>query len=484
MNMRYFPHSLVILVFGIAVLFAFANQTVIFQDPDTLWHIRAGDLIRLHGIDSNEPWSWTAGDYPWINIAWLPDIAMSWLYELGGLSLLAACTLILFALVIASLAAIGLKLKATISIMALPLFYSAGILAEGMLARPQLLSLLFAAAAYALLRFAHTRTLLWLLPLYLLWSNSHGGYITMFVIIGIFFIEAVVQNQTTKAKWLTLIAAGCALLTLANPYGVHILSATLAVLSTPANQLLHEWQPTAPAQYLYLLGWLVLMVMAGGMRSKDIPLADKLLAVFWLVMAMMSLRMTYFAAIFSFPYLVQALSTWQKTLPTLAKDSEQLTINKARWKISLISMVVIAILLSPWRSSILGEIKLPAHIAPDAELEFLAANHPNIRLMNHYDFGGYLIYRRDLGLEPFIDGRAETAYPRAIITDYIILQKLDAGWEQLASNYGVEAFLFPLKDKDGISRSPQIAILDQSPQWKRIFTGDIAAVYVRHDLAK
>ncbi len=484
MNMRYFPHSLVVLVFGIAVLFAFANQTVIFQDPDTLWHIRAGELIRQHGIHSNEPWSWTAGDYPWINIAWLPDIAMSWLYDLGGLSLLAACTLILFALVIASLAAIGLKLKATISIMALPLFYSAGILAEGMLARPQLLSLLFAAAAYALLRFAQTRTLLWLLPLYLLWSNSHGGYITMFVIIGMFFIEAVVQNQTTKAKWLALIAAGCALLTFANPYGMDILSATFAVLSTPANQLLHEWQTTAPAQYLYLLGWLVLMVIAGGMRSKDIPLADKLLAIFWLVMAMASLRMTYFAAIFSFPYLVQALSAWQKTLPTLTKDFQALSSDPMRWKISLTAVALIVFLLSPWRSYILSDISLPEHIAPKAEVEFLAANYPQLKLMNHYDFGGYLIYRRDLGLEPFIDGRAETAYPRTLIIDYFVLQKLDIGWEKVAADYGIQAFLLPLKDKDGISRSPQIAILDQSPQWKRVFTGDIAAVYIHRNLSR
>jgi hypothetical protein len=460
------------------------NAGVIFQDPDTLWHIRAGDLIRSQGITTEEPWSWTAGSYPWINIAWLPDIAMSWLYEKAGLSAIQSTALLVFSLTLATLAATAHKLNAHPVASVIVLFYSAGILAEGLPARPQMITLLLAVLAYQLLRFANNNQLWLLIPLQWLWANSHGGYIVMFVLIGLFAIEAATRHNQSRTARLCIIAAACMVVPFLNPYGIHIVHAIMAVLGTQANVSLHEWQPTAPAQYIYLLGWLLLMVIAGGMQNKQIPLADKLLAIFWLVMAMMSLRMTYLAAIFSFPYLVQSLSVWSRTLSPDANasfaDSPKLRLTGLGC-----ALVISIALISPLNKYLLSSPALPASIAPSQELEFIAEHYPALRFFTHYNFGGYLIYRRDLAVKPFVDGRAETAYPKEVIADYFTLHNMQPGWHDIASRRGIQGLMIPLKDINHPDQAAlQPLLLDKNNGWKRVFTGSVAAVYVRTELAK
>jgi hypothetical protein len=49
---------------------------------DLGWHLAAGDLIRSQGsVPAHDPWSFTAGQTPWINHSWLWDVVASLLFQ-------------------------------------------------------------------------------------------------------------------------------------------------------------------------------------------------------------------------------------------------------------------------------------------------------------------------------------------------------------------------------------------------------------------
>src|SRR5262249_38252972 len=114
--------------------------------------------------------------------------------------------------------------------------------------------------------------------------------------------------------------------------------------------------------------------------------------------------------------------------------------------------------------------RTPAKIGPpEAAVNAINAAHLT-RVLNDYDFGGYLVAR---GLKPFIDGRTElyggdfTARENAAVT----LQDLP-GFLKLLDQYNIQATLLnPAR--------PANALLARLPGWQRLYADDLAVVYVR-----
>ena len=63
------PPVAVSLLFALLAAALSSAGAPLLSDPDTAWHIAAGDLIREHGtVHLTDPWSFTAHGYPWLNI--------------------------------------------------------------------------------------------------------------------------------------------------------------------------------------------------------------------------------------------------------------------------------------------------------------------------------------------------------------------------------------------------------------------------------
>jgi hypothetical protein len=484
-------HPLIYYCLAAGIVLAMLQHHVILADPDTGWHIRAGDLLRASDTwPEHDPWSWTAGTHPWRNIAWLPDMGMSFLHELGELTLIKKTSILIFGLTAAALAALAVNLGATLPATAIALFYTLGVLCSGLLARPQLLSMLLAVAIYVIARGASRRMQWWIVPLQWLWANSHGGYVTTYILLGILFLEALVQKQKDTMRHLLLLGISCLLVVIINPYGLGLFVVTFDLLSTPANAMISEWRATAPAENIYLLGWLVLMVISGGMLHRDIRLCDKLLAIFWLVMGMMSARLSYFSALYAFPFLVASLSLWKEHLSGIKHPPVTMLNTIKHRRRSLISVIVtLALLVSPLPDAVWEKPQISPGNNPEQEVAFILSHYPKLRFFTHFNFGGAIIYDTNGALKPFMDGRTETAYSRQVMRDYIEIQDLrpasdsQRGWERLAEDYGIEGFLIPKHDifaPEKLAVQPQI--LELSGQWVHAFTGDAAHVYIRKDL--
>jgi hypothetical protein len=109
-----------------------------------------------------------------------------------------------------------------------------------------------------------------------------------------------------------------------------------------------------------------------------------------------------------------------------------------------------------------------------APISALAAVPAELRarlVLNHYDFGGYLIFA---GVRPYVDGRADL-FGDAFLDNF---DRIAAG-----NAKALDAAL----EKDSIAwtifppASPVVRTLDARPGWKRIYADRNAVIHARAD---
>lgn len=306
--MKYLPLAYDSFLFTTALFILCFGQAPVFGDPDTAWHLAAGDAIRaLHSIPVYDTWSFTATEERWYNISWLFDVVFSALFSWGGFPSLYALTLLVFALSLTFMAhqcarnGANLLILIPISLLALLVFYI------GVLARPNIISLLFTVAFYSRLhRFRLSGRWQDVVPLPLmmaLWVNMHGGFLFAFLLMGVFLYEAWYKHdQKRRLLYLTLIAM-CLFATLCNPYGFGVYyGAFRSLTGSFDNAFLFEWKPVEIGRHLPMTAWLILMLWVGDVRDKRIALPDRILAILLLLLSLMSVRHSVINVLLMLPY--------------------------------------------------------------------------------------------------------------------------------------------------------------------------------------
>jgi len=124
---------------------------------------------------------------------------------------------------------------------------------------------------------------------------------------------------------------------------------------------------------------------------------------------------------------------------------------------------------------------VPAHpglppIYPEAELTYVQKHVPQARLLNHWNYGGFIIFRARGEIPVFVDGRAATAYPDSLLRDYfqLITWDVDASaWEAVLEKYHIDTVLWP-KVHTALTE-----FLVGKRGWTLAYYGDIANVYIK-----
>ncbi|MCA8890061.1 MAG: hypothetical protein KDA46_14600 [Parvularculaceae bacterium] len=479
----------------------------VLADPDTGWHIAAGDLIRDAGaLPHTDPWSYTAGDQPWYNLSWGYDVALSLVHQWGGLPAVVVMTVLLYAAAVAFVAALALKSSRSVIAAMIAACAAGALLASGLLARPQLVSFLLALGVYALARFGSPRQL-WAIPiLMIVWANAHGAFLSGFVIIGMFFVEAAAARDVARAKSLALIGVAAIAALFANPYGVGVVAATQLTMASVLKPYLIEWRSTDlglnPASF-----YLAALVAVWGFFDRRIPLADRLLAAFWIAVGLTSARMMQMTALLAAPYFAQSLVLRLSQTPAaaaIAARDKSYTDDLARplvrraLAISAAAGVILVSVPGVQRALAGGGdfAAMRASITPAAAMSFLDAHYPGARIYNQYDFGGWMAFARRGAPAVFFDGRADTAYPREVLKDGVILGLMapladpaqgataqfneaqfdEASWRALTEKYRIDAFVLA-------TPAPLCDVLGDLAGWTAVYDDATARVFVRADLA-
>ncbi len=442
------PHPYVSAVFIAMFVWLLIKGQPALLDTDVPWHLAAGDYMIEHGIPQADPFSFSAGDTRWINLSWAWDIGMSAIVKAGGLESLRILTATMLSLTLAVLMHHLIKrgrLSASeaclvIAVVALVFWPVAAN------ARPQLASFLFTAWLHYWLFRATTQQRvrsLYAIPLLtIIWANMHGGFLAVYVFVGIYFIQSHLEKQTALRNHLFIVGVLCLLAALVTPWHIHIVEGVLRTLDSVITAYIEEWQPLNIGISIGFSLAVFLYILLADHQDKNLPLADRVIPVIWLVAAFESSRNFYYFALTAAPFIAWRFHQYNQRQSNSGSPMEATQLPCCA-SVAAGAGVVIVLLLG-WFTPLQAMISLSPLIEEkpiySAELfDAVATDYPDARFWNDYDLGGYMIYRSKL--KPFVDGRAGTAYPESLLIDFIAFQQLPPDWEKILQKYQIDGLV-------------------------------------------
>jgi hypothetical protein len=324
---------------------------------------------------------------------------------------------------------------------------------------------------------------LWLLPLLMVpWANLHGGHVFGMGVVGVYAIatglERYLLGEMRDLKPVLYALAGCVAATLLTPNPIELLLYPITYLK-PGNaslQIIAEWQsPNFHEGYYIALALAIGALLCLGVFSRDRGLFLSLLALALTVLALQSIRnQPLFAIVFVIIAGVRIADHWR-----WATAGHGLAIGQARTFLNLGLLFFAAMLAAVALSKAPGGVQLASTAPvdgsfayPSAGVEYIRANHPDARLFNDYDWGGYLIHELYPNTKVYVDGRADV-YGDEFLEEYIGIVSLQQGWNYVLDAHGVDVVLI----RADSALAERLAAERES--WLYAFGGDVEAVFVR-----
>jgi hypothetical protein len=427
-------------------LFAMAARNV--TDPDVWWHLRTGQYIAEHkSVPHSDPFSYTRAGEPWVTHEWLTELG---LYEIernagwGGL--------------IVAFAAILCGAFYLLYLRCGPAPYVAGV--ATLIAawatmpvwgvRPQVLSLLLTSLWLLLLERSerNPRLLWWTLPLTLLWVNLHAGFALGLAVSALFllgeWIERALGHSEHNAPRVR-IAAFILLLDLLmvplNPNGLRMFTYPIETLRSAAMQnYIAEW--ASPnfhhAEYFPFLLIVLAMFVALSWSGKQVRPRDLLLLIVSLYAGLCSIRMMPLFVLIATPLVAKRLPAW----PRGASQQRHPQPTSRSFFNALIVLAMIAFTGIHTSQVIQRQPLAEAHSFPARAVAYLQAHRPSGPIFNHYDWGGYLIWKLYPSAHVFIDGRADL-YGQQFFDQFADTYQLKNAWQKPLQHWNIDTVIVP-----------------------------------------
>ena len=512
---RFLLPSVADLIF-VALLFSLSCSALaarLLGDAGIGWHIRNGQqMLFTHVITRTDSFSSTMNGKPWFAWEWLYDLLAASVHQTSGLNgvvfLTALVVAVTFALVFRLTLAGGGNLPITVLLLAL----SMGAAAIHLFARPHVFSWLLTVTWFHLLdswdagtaESGANRRLLWLPALMVVWVNLHGGFVTGFILLGVYLAAACIDylrspGEGAKAILRKLRALGAAtalslFATLINPYGyklhIHIyqylsdrfLMNHIQEFASPnfhgaaercfAILLLITIIALASAKQRPRISQLLVIVFAAGSglyASRSLPVSALLLTM--LVTPVLSESMARAGENLQvIPWLRRIFSRWTVFAERMA--TTEMSLAGHLWP----AMAVAAGLWVCVHGGRLGQAQLidahfPAKRFPVQAVDVIAnlGIHDPVFCPDYW--GGYLIYRLYPGTKVVVDDRHDL-YGAEFLKQYLKTDKGEPGWDELLTKEHVTAVLEP-------AGSPLANLLALTPGWRITYQDDIAVFFQR-----
>jgi hypothetical protein len=496
------------------ILLFISGQSKMFRDPGSFSHTAIGAYMLETGrLISHDIFSFTRFGEPWIAQQWLGECVMAIIQKLAGFDGLLVFAVSLIALVYFILA---LRIECSGMNLALGAFILAFSLAAGshhFHVRPHIATMLFMVVVYARLCDVESgrkdiNSLLWLIPIFILWSNIHGGALgglfTFLLVAAGWTLASLkrLQHPFTSRKPLIIlwiVVLFCFAAPLINPYGLKLPATWLSIMSSGAvAQIIQEhasfltllkYGETSSYVTILILLLLCLFYLAllAGIERKNqritwyIPLVWFLLSMSRIRHAPLFAMLSVVAIAEMFPYCRWVHRLGEKGLVTFrVKDVADKMKERSIARYILPALITGVALLFFHGSAQLPSygqkwVKLDsAHWPVEliAELKAIEKNNPKgTPIFNDMLFGGFLIYHAP-GLRVFMDDRCEL-YGDDLIIKYVKAQKSD--FEEWGKNYG---FNFALLAPDSNYRK----YLDGNSNWRVIKRCRSAVLYQKHNM--
>jgi len=465
-------------------LFTMAARSV--TDPDVWWHLRTGQLIvQGHKIFHTDPYSFSKFGQLWIDHEWLAQILIYATYSLaswGGL-IFEFAAVIATAFWIVFLRSPGRP------------YIAGAITAWGAVAsipswgvRPQMLTLLLASVFLLIVEKSYRRpNLLWWAPaLMLLWVNLHAGYALGIVFLVLYLVGNVLDlafgqgdllDPATWFKRIALTTGICIAVVPLNPYGVRLYSYPLetlrsaAMLSNIAEWLSPNFHETKNFPILLMI--LAILVLCA-LSPKKLRPSELLLLTATLYAALRSVRHIPIFVLIAVPILsgmIQACLEQSGRARLFDTSIGSLSRSKLifNWLLLIGMLIFCSVRL---HYVIVHQSQAEAREFPAAAASFIAESKPPSPMLNHYNWGGYFIWKLYPEYRVFIDGRADV-YGDSFINNFASTYYLRGpAWQSLLEKWNIRTVVLP-------PDSPLVTALKSIPGWKTMFADPQAVVLSR-----
>jgi hypothetical protein len=475
----YFQRSgIYIFLISFVCVYYLSNASILLSHLDLGWHLAAGDLIRDRGnIPFQDPWSFTSGGRQWYNLSWLWDVIASVLFQytkFSGLILLTtACGAVIAGYLASACLSNGASAIAVcISVLSACLLYPSFATAPNiyLAVSPNICTMLFCVIFYAE---CLKRTRCFALPVIMaLWVNLHGGFLLGFLIVGIFCSTALLRRDWVNFRIYSFAAAGCLIAIFINPLGWHIYDGVTTTLGHFVQAYITEWwsyfrnveMPGSIPGMIYILAFIAFELRHKSPRP--VPLEARLLSWLFLFLGLYQFRYMSFFFIFSTVPLALHID---RLLPKHLNDFNVRQALLAAGVVGVCALPVTFMRVEP-------AFGLPQTLSEQDAL-YLQTHFSHARLLNHWNFGGTLIFRTQGAVPVFVDGRGATAYPDALLHDYFKLTDQleidEPAWDKVLEKYQIDAVLW-VKGHEEARR-----FLVDKRGWKEEYAGTDVSIYVK-----
>jgi hypothetical protein len=450
-------------------------------DPDLWGYLAFGRLFWSRGaFPYVDVFAYVPTLKPWIYHEWLTGVVFYPIYRtLGapGLQVLKyALGLATVALVYLTARRRGAELLPTdlilfFAVLGLSIGYSA--------VRAQVFTYFFFALFLYLLESARlsgpTRRLWVLVPLQVVWCNLHGGFLAG---LGLIFLYAVGEALSRRPFWIYLgwlVLAGLA--TLINPYGLKYWSYLVQAVTMNRPEIT-EWvslwegyqQGFMPGlDFFYFVALMaVAFFLALWARWREITPA--LVLLFTLYLAVTHNRHLVFFALAFGAYMPLLLSAYFRELRT--RPGVMAFKDRLGWRLPALAMLLLMgffaykfVSPNPFSLEIPPNPKTWAKTEmyyPVGAIEYLEQHHLSGRLLVHFNWGEYCLWRLYPQCRVAIDGRYETVYPEALHKAYFDFLRARPGWRDFLAQYPPDLILIKL-------RSEPYPLLSGDRKWRQVY---------------
>jgi hypothetical protein len=451
---------------------AYGWQTLL-QDGDVGTHIRIGDFIlQHHSVPAQDFLSFSRQGQEWYSFEWLTDVLFSLLHTAAGLK-----GVVLFSgvVIVAAFTAVLLHMlwRGSNVVIALALCLMAvNASSIHFHARPHAFTMLFAAISMWLIdvdRKHPSRGIWLLLPIVVLWTNLHAGFLILFAVLGLLVIGELAARRFSGAWRYSLLGLGCAAASLVNPYGLKLaLSLANILKSDTIRNGVQEFQsPSFRSESMFDFMIVLFLALAiTGSLLKRRRLTEVLWIWFFAYESLVSVRNVPLFMIVATPILAGEVTGWwnewaraqpkRSIAATLDEISAQFQVGQLRLSVwAPVFVIVLAFSHSDnWPENFL-EGPFPVKIV-EKHADELAAG----RVYTTDKWAGYLIYRNYPRQRVFFDDRHQY-YTEEIIQDYVKIGSGAPQWRQLLEQYRLNLVLCA-------ADSPLAALMKVDPGWKNV----------------
>ena len=471
-------------------------------DTDIWWHLKYGEhFVKNYTLQIDHSiFSWTIANPDWKYVTWLASSLLYLFYTAAGFPgifiLHSFLFILIFVLYILYIRLIGKKLDIPDIFCMLLVALSA----NSPYIKPDSFTTLFFAIAVFVYFYSKTASksiFLLYIPLFLIWVNTHGGFIIgLFFITLTFMLEAVNYYLIKKSslsknsmKDLALSVFMSYAITAINPYGPQYISSIFRDLylsdymeqSKYLYSFLSIWKqllPTSDFLGLTFVGWylmvefviLILVLVFTFSRIKKIDPVIIVINIVFFLIAMFNARSAKL-----FPII------WLFSIASISNTCKFYIPQKKIAMVSLFLFVLFTairievILIFNNHNSWLGRDFIISS-TPEKESAFITNYKLPGPIFNDYSTGGYMIWSLYPKYKVFIDPR---------YGPYTNELRSDCFESSIAPNQKTIHYLYNKYKFNSVFLSlthPMVKPFMDSPDWKLVYFCTQAAVFIRSEL--